>query len=247
MKKGVDFRQPSKLERKWNDFLHNDGYCPNVKTERIRVMYVQLSGEDRNGFFEAVDTFFDHTLLVVWTAGNSCILIEEETDHMLEKEDICTFLDVLASDFYMIGRLFIGRFIEVNEHLRDHYERERDVAGKAIVFIPQERVTTVEKVLPHLLLAESKTVLSNLFADEVTMFEVDDDLRKTLQLFIQNNSNVSQTAKQLHLHRNSLQYRIDKFMERTGIDVKSYEGALLVYMLCLLEGQKNEDNVHKQG
>ncbi|MXV42460.1 PucR family transcriptional regulator, partial [Bacillus subtilis] len=35
------------------------------------------------------------------------------------------------------------------------------------------------------------------------------------------------------LHRNSLQYRIDKFIERSGIDIKSYKGALLAYFICL--------------
>jgi hypothetical protein len=231
-------QQKSVIERGWHDFLHEYGDCPNVQADRIRFIYVQLSGDDRNDFFEAVDTFFDHSLLVVWTSKTSCLLIEEETDHFIEKDEVRTFLDVLAGDFYMTGRLFIGRFMDVNERLRDHYKRERDVARKAVVFIPQERVTTVEMVIPHLCLAQSGDALSKLFEEEKTMFEADEDLRKTLQLFIQNNSNMSQTAKQLHLHRNSLQYRIEKFISRTGIDVRSYEGALVVYMICLLAGQK---------
>jgi DNA-binding PucR family transcriptional regulator len=32
--------------------------------------------------------------------------------------------------------------------------------------------------------------------------------------------NASLTAKRLFIHRNSLQYRIDKFIERTGIDIR---------------------------
>lgn len=234
---GVD--QLSEPEQAWKDFLRKEAPCPTVKADRVRFIHVELSEDNRPFFYEAVDTFFDHALLVVWMNERKCILIEEKSDYEIKKEDAQTFLDVLAGDFYLTGRLFIGRFTEASEELRAVYSREAEMARKAVSWIPEQRVTTVEMVIPHLFLAESRTELSKWFASEKALFEADDDLRKTLQLFIQNNLNASQTAKQLHLHRNSLQYRIDRFADRTGIDVRSYEGALLVYMICLMSTKKN--------
>ncbi|OES46686.1 PucR family transcriptional regulator [Domibacillus iocasae] len=230
--------QLSAVEQAWWDFLMHGTECPAVKSERVRFLYVKLSENDRSGFFEAVDTYFDHTLLVVWTREKECILIEEETDYPIGKEDAQTFLDVLAGDFYIAGRLFAGRFSNAADSLRAVYENETEAARKAALFIPEQRVTTIEMVVPHLFLAQSGEELSRFFTGEQELFNKDDDLRNTLQLFIQNNLNVSQTAKQLHLHRNSLQYRIDKFIDRTGIDVRSYEGALIVYMICLMSSKK---------
>jgi DNA-binding PucR family transcriptional regulator len=37
------------------------------------------------------------------------------------------------------------------------------------------------------------------------------------------------------MHRNSLQYRIDKFIEKTGIDIKHFKGAVAVYLAILLQ------------
>ncbi|WP_046174297.1 PucR family transcriptional regulator [Domibacillus indicus] len=230
--------QLSSLGQMWWDFLMGQAGCPAVKAERVRFLYVKLSENDQSSFFEAVDTFFDHAILTVWMGERECILIEEESDYPIGKEEAQTFLDVLAADFYIAGRLFIGRFAPATEPLRSLYEREKEAARKAELFIPEQRVTTIEMVIPHLFLAENGPELSDLFAEEKELFEADDDLRNTLQLFIQNHLNVSQTAKQLHLHRNSLQYRIDRFIDRTGIDVRSYEGALLVYMICLMSVQK---------
>ena len=235
--------QSSDVEQAWWDFLMNGTECPAVKSERVRFLYVKLSENDRSGFFEAVDTFFDHALLVVWTREKECILIEEETDYPIGKEDIQTFLDVLAGDFYIAGRLFAGRFSNAGDSLRAVYENESEAARKAVLLIPEHRVATIEMVVPHLLVAQSGKELSRFFAWELELFREDDDLRNTLQRFVQNHLNVSQTAKQLHLHRNSLQYRIDKFIDRTGIDVRSYEGALLVYMICLMSTKKIVDDV----
>ncbi|WP_050180008.1 PucR family transcriptional regulator [Domibacillus robiginosus] len=230
--------QSSSLEQAWWAFLIKDGECPAAGAQRIRFLYMKLTEHDRDGFLKAVDTFFDHALLVVWTGDRECILIEEASDYPIQKEDGQTFLDVLAGDFYIAGRLFIGRFGQAADSLRDTYKRETEAARKAALFIPEQRVTTIEMVVPHLFLAGSRAELSSLFAEEQEWFEADEDLRNTLQLLIQNHLNVSQTAKQLHLHRNSLQYRIDKFVDRTGIDVRSYEGAMLVYMICLMSAQK---------
>lgn len=231
--------QQSIAEQQWHDFLLVGGECPPVKSERVRLLHVRLAGEDDGSMYEAADTFFDHALLMVRMGPGQYVLIEEESDYPIEAEEIKTFLDVLAGDFYVSGRLFMGRFSAAAASLQNVYRRESEMAQRAATLVPEQKWATVEGVIPHLLLAQSKEVLLRFFAEEENVFQEEADLRDTLQTFIQNNLNVSQTAKQLHLHRNSLQYRIDRFIARTGIDVRSYEGALLVYMLCLMSSKKD--------
>lgn len=60
---------------------------------------------------------------------------------------------------------------------------------------------------------------------------VNQDVIHTVRAFIDNNMNSSTTAKKLYMHRNTLNYRIDNFIEATAINVKTFKGANAVYML----------------
>lgn len=44
--------------------------------------------------------------------------------------------------------------------------------------------------------------------------------------FFDNNLNVSETARQLYIHRNTLVYRLEKIQKSTGLDVRVFDDAL---------------------
>lgn len=57
------------------------------------------------------------------------------------------------------------------------------------------------------------------------------DVIHTVREFIENNMNSSLSAKKLYMHRNTLNYRIDNFIDATSINVKTFKGANAIYML----------------
>jgi hypothetical protein len=63
---------------------------------------------------------------------------------------------------------------------------------------------------------------------------LDAEMLTTLQEFFQNNCNISETSKALYIHRNTLLYRLDKFKQVTGLDVRNFHDAVLVHMALLL-------------
>ncbi|RUS45621.1 CdaR family transcriptional regulator [Cohnella sp. AR92] len=56
----------------------------------------------------------------------------------------------------------------------------------------------------------------------------------TLDAFFAMDCNVSETAKRLFIHRNTLLYRLDKLKQETGLDVRSFNDAVLVRIMLLL-------------
>ncbi|PZD95157.1 PucR family transcriptional regulator [Paenibacillus sambharensis] len=56
----------------------------------------------------------------------------------------------------------------------------------------------------------------------------------TLETFFSMNCNVSDTAKKLYIHRNTLLYRLDKLKQDTGLDVRLFRDAVLVKIILLL-------------
>lgn len=57
---------------------------------------------------------------------------------------------------------------------------------------------------------------------------LDDETIQTLETFFELNCNVSETAKQLYIHRNTLLYRLDKFRQESGLDVRNFNQAVHV-------------------
>jgi DNA-binding PucR family transcriptional regulator len=50
------------------------------------------------------------------------------------------------------------------------------------------------------------------------------------------NLNVSEAAKKLYIHRNSMQYRLEKFSERTGLDIRKFDDAVNIHLAILALG-----------
>ncbi|MCS7459254.1 helix-turn-helix domain-containing protein [Paenibacillus doosanensis] len=63
---------------------------------------------------------------------------------------------------------------------------------------------------------------------------LDAETMTTLEQFFQLDCNVSETAKKLYIHRNTLLYRLDKFKQETGLDVRTFNDAVLVKIALLL-------------
>lgn len=71
-------------------------------------------------------------------------------------------------------------------------------------------------------------------ADNQTRLLQDEETLMTLETFFQLDCNVSETAKRLYIHRNTLLYRLDKYKQETGLDVRSFHDAVVVKLGMLL-------------
>lgn len=63
---------------------------------------------------------------------------------------------------------------------------------------------------------------------------VEAEMMFTLETFFSLDCNVSETAKKLYIHRNTLLYRLDKLKQETGLDVRLFRDAVLVKIILLL-------------
>ena len=54
----------------------------------------------------------------------------------------------------------------------------------------------------------------------------DEETLTTINKFFENSLNVSETSRQLFIHRNTLVYRLDKLQKSTGLDLRVFEDAI---------------------
>ena len=57
---------------------------------------------------------------------------------------------------------------------------------------------------------------------------------ETIHVFFMNDLNLSTTARQLFIHRNTLVYRIEKLQKMTGLDVRVFEDALTLKIALMV-------------
>ncbi|MBQ5474188.1 MAG: helix-turn-helix domain-containing protein, partial [Lachnospiraceae bacterium] len=56
--------------------------------------------------------------------------------------------------------------------------------------------------------------------------EFDEETLTTINKFFENNLNVSETSRQLYIHRNTLVYRLDKLQKSTNLDLRVFDDAI---------------------
>ena len=64
------------------------------------------------------------------------------------------------------------------------------------------------------------------------------DLMLTADCFFANGMNISETARKLYMHRNTLIYRLNKIQKTCGIDLRNFEMAVTFQILRVLYEQK---------
>lgn len=82
-----------------------------------------------------------------------------------------------------------------------------------------------------------KKELLNYFKEKLDLF--DTTIIDTIEEFIQCDLNISECAKRLYIHRNTLVYRLDKISKETGFDIRSFKEASL-FLVAFLVWKENK-------
>lgn len=69
-----------------------------------------------------------------------------------------------------------------------------------------------------------KKLLHNIYECEYDIIFTDETIH-TLNTYLESNMNIASAAKKLHMHRNTLIYRLEQFYQKTNIDVRTFDGA----------------------
>lgn len=175
------------------------------------------------------------------------LLFEMETSDLDEDRPVET-KEGLASLAEGLQQAIIGEWggdchvavaepIQPREELVAAASRLREAVALGRRFHAERRVHLpwqihLEWLLSHL----SGPALDRIIAEikEASDWFADPETVSMLELFFSLDCNVSETAKKLYIHRNTLLYRLDKFKQESGLDVRSFNDAVKVRILLLL-------------
>lgn len=231
----------TKREQQWINvlFQEKDANQLIVSGSPNTVRFVHFSLPDQTidpvSFREAIHGLFSKHMPILWENSQEGVIIEETLDYLDDFVSYEQIIDVLMSDFYVKLRFYISEYFEIDTLTADSYQWVKDCFRIAQRFNKMS-VTTYVEAIPYLLLDQADEKNSKqIIKSTLQATAQDEELLKTVETFLKCNSNATLAAKELHMHRNSLQYRVDKFIEKTNIDVKQFKGALTVYIALQLK------------
>jgi sugar diacid utilization regulator len=224
--------------KSWHRFLFDDGSIPASETNRVRFIQFKLYAKDdveRTELAQALHGFLpDHIL--IWLDDYYGLLVEESKPVSLSLEELESIASTFESDFFIKISFYVGKFQLISAQLPSFFEKERESFIQATTVSTRLKVANFEKIFPLLLASGLPDNLRGIIdASVLEAFADDRESLSTVKVFLESNSNASLAAKKLYVHRNTLQYRLDKFTEKTGINLKDFDSATMVYFACLYE------------
>ena len=148
-----------------------------------------------------------------------------------------SIVDTLSSEFYTKVVVGIGTVVGGIKEIARSF-REAQVAidiGK--VFDTEKPIVRYDNLGIARLVYQLPPTLCEMFLKEVfkkgSIDSLEHETLFTIQKFFENNLNVSETARNLFVHRNTLVYRLEKIKKITGLDLREFEQAI-VFKVALM-------------
>ncbi|MBR1671094.1 MAG: helix-turn-helix domain-containing protein [Butyrivibrio sp.] len=142
-----------------------------------------------------------------------------------------TIVDMMNTEAMLNVRVSYGTIVGELKDLSKSFKEAKMALEVGRIFYAEKMVNAYNTLGIGRLIYQLPESLCRLFIDEIFgNKEIPDDLDEetlnTINRFFENNLNVSETSRQLFVHRNTLVYRIEKLEKSCGLDVRKFDDAL---------------------
>lgn len=157
---------------------------------------------------------------------------DKELEHIASE-----IVNTVTSEAMVNIHLGIGTVASSIKDIAKSYKEARIALEVGKVFDGEKFIMNYDNLGIARLIYQLPTTLCELFLSEVfkkdSIDSLDQETLYTIQKFFENNLNVSETSRQLYVHRNTLVYRLDKVRKITGLDLRIFDHAI-VFKVALM-------------
>ncbi|RKM58730.1 PucR family transcriptional regulator [Butyrivibrio sp. CB08] len=142
-----------------------------------------------------------------------------------------TIVDMMNTEAMLNVRVSYGAIVDELKDLSKSYKEAKMALEVGKIFYAEKKVNAYNTLGIGRLIYQLPESLCRLFIDEIfgdneVPDDLDEETLNTINKFFENNLNVSETSRQLFVHRNTLVYRIEKLEKSCGLDVRKFDDAL---------------------
>ncbi len=216
--------------------IYNRAKKLHIETDVRRVVFtVETKTEKDNNALETLRTLFMTTQKDFITAvDEKNIIIVKEVRQNESYDDLDkiakTVLDMLNTEAMSRVHIAYGTIVNEIKEVSKSYKEAKMALDVGKIFYSEKNIVAYNNLGIGRLIYQLPVPLCKMFIKEIfdgkSPDEFDEETLTTINKFFENSLNVSETSRQLYIHRNTLVYRLDKLQKSTGLDLRTFEDAI---------------------
>lgn len=216
--------------------IYNRAKKLHIDTEVRRVIFIiETSHEKDTNALDSVRTLLGNRPKDFITAVDekNIIVVKELgiTDGYFEMEKTAReILELLKEDGEEGVHIAYGTIINDIKEVSKSYKEAKLALDVGKIFFNEKDIIAYSQLGIGRLIYQLPLPLCKMFIREIfegkSPDEFDEETLATINKFFENSLNVSETSRQLYIHRNTLVYRLDKLQKSTGLDLRVFEDAI---------------------
>lgn len=216
----------------------------HIQTDVKRIVMIIETGRGKdNNVLELLRVFFGNNSKEFVTAvdENNVIVVKELPDgeNLKEIDKVAKAMESYLGKEGITGiRISYGTVIsEIKEVSRSYKEAKMALDVGKIFFSDRDIIAYSElgigRLIYQLPIPLCKMFIKEIFGGK-SPDDFDEETLTTIHKFFENSLNVSETSRQLFIHRNTLVYRLDKLQKSTGLDLRVFEDAITLKIALMV-------------
>ena len=164
---------------------------------------------------------------------SNVVIIHELRTQELPQTEMYKYASALQKQIGDSGvelRVSYGAAVDEIREVSKSYKEAKLALDVGRIFFERKNVVAynnlgIGRLIYQLPLNLCRMFIKEIFGDR-TPDQFDKETLVTINKFFENNLNVSETSRQLFIHRNTLVYRLDKIQKNTGLDLRAFDDAI---------------------
>lgn len=216
--------------------IYNRAKKLHIETNVKRVVYIieTKNEKDANALETVRSLFATKTKDFITAVDEKNIIVVREVKSGESYDDLektaNVILDMLNTEAMTKVHVAFGTVVNDIKEVSRSYKEAKMALDVGKIFYSDRNVNAYNKLGIGRLIYQLPLPLCRMFIKEIfdgkSPDEFDDETLATINKFFENSLNVSETSRQLYIHRNTLVYRLDKLQKSTGLDLRVFEDAI---------------------
>ena len=216
--------------------IYNRAKKLHIEVDARRIVFIieTQTEKDTNALETVRSLFSSKTKDFITAVDEKSIILVKEVKPTETYEDMAktanVIVDMLNSEAMTQVHVAFGTFVNEIKEVSRSYKEAKMALDVGKIFYSSKNVIAYSKLGIGRLIYQLPIPLCKMFIKEIfegrSPDDFDEETLVTINKFFENSLNVSETSRQLYIHRNTLVYRLDKLQKSTGLDLRVFEDAI---------------------